>query len=258
MRRPLIAGNWKMNTDASTCLALARGVVAGSMGVEDRDVLVAPPFPLLPLVKRELEGSRVFLAGQNMHWEEKGAFTGEVSAQMLLSVGCTHVVLGHSERRNLFGESDEVINLKVERALIKGLVPILCVGERLEERDSGKTLEVIEAQLNGCTSCLGKGRDGIPEFIVAYEPVWAIGTGRNATPEQAQEVHAFIREYIKERFSDPVAEGLRILYGGSVTPANIDGLMAQPDVDGVLVGGASLAIDSFTRIINFQAQGQRV
>lgn len=248
-RKPLLAGNWKMHTTIPESVELARAVAEGSRGFADREVLVAPPFTSLQAVSGVLAGTGVLLGAQNMHHEDTGAFTGEVSAVMLLSAGVTHVILGHSERRHVFGETDETVNKKVLKAVRKGLVPVLCVGETLEERDRGDLFKVVEKQV--VFGFQGLTTDEAFRMIVAYEPVWAIGTGRTATPEQAQEMHVFIRRTLAERCATGVAEGMRILYGGSVKPENISQLMAQGDIDGALVGGASLKAGDFLKIVNF-------
>ena len=250
-RVPLIAGNWKMNLGPNESAALVMAIARGVNDIKGIEVLVAPPFTSLPAVKKALTGSRILLAGQNMHWETAGAFTGEISGRMLVEAGCSHVILGHSERRNLFKESNGMVALKVEAALHAGLIPIICIGETLEERDSGRTFEVVKEQLEGSLkSFIDKGE--IPRStILAYEPVWAIGTGRTATPDQAQEVHRFIREWIIKVFNKDTADKVRILYGGSVKPDNTPGLMLRQDIDGALVGGASLNADTFLKIIKF-------
>jgi len=251
MRRALIAGNWKMYKTVPEGVALAQEIRAGlALPLKDRDVLVAPPFTALAAVGEALRGSDVFLGGQNMHWEREGAFTGEISPTMLKQVGCSHVILGHSERRHVFGESDDVVARKTRAAVDNGLTPILCVGETLPERESSLTLEVVERQLERALRALTP--DEASRAVVAYEPVWAIGTGRTATPAQAQEVHAFIRKRLSATHGEPVAAAVRILYGGSVKPDNVDGLMAEPDVDGALVGGACLKAESFLRIVRYQ------
>lgn len=240
-----------MNTTLQSALELAGAVEETSKRYEDRDVMIAPPFPFLLPVREKIRGERPFLGAQNMHPEERGAYTGEVSGEMLRSVGCSHVILGHSERRQYFKEGDEFINKKVISALRSGLVPILCVGETLEERERGIAFEVVTIQLKRGL----KGIDGLldeKELLVAYEPVWAIGTGRNATPKQAQEVHAWIRKNLQGLLGKEGAAKVRILYGGSVSPENIDSLMAEEDIDGVLVGGASLDGNKFGRIIGFK------
>jgi triosephosphate isomerase len=250
-RVPLLAGNWKMHSTADEAAQLAAAVVDAVRSVDDRDVLVAPPYPLLPVVAERLKNSRVLLAGQNLHWEDKGAFTGEVSGPMLASVGCTHVIVGHSERRQLFGDTDEWVARKVGAALRAGLTPILCVGETLQEREANETWAVIDRQVRA--ALFGLDSAAIQRFILAYEPVWAIGTGRVATPGQAQEVHGSIRTLLTELAGAGVAAAVRILYGGSVKPDNIDALMRQPDLDGALVGGASLNAVDFARIVRFSA-----
>jgi triosephosphate isomerase len=250
-RRPLIAGNWKMFKTIPEALALVREVRAGlQQGATPADVLVAPPFTALHAVAEALRGGGVLLAAQNMHWEKEGAFTGEISPPMLKGVGCSHVILGHSERRQLFGETDEGVGRKARAAHDHGLVPIVCVGESLAERDAERTLEVVERQLERALRQLTP--DEAAASVIAYEPVWAIGTGRAATPEQAQEVHAFARKRLAVSHGDAVARVARILYGGSVKPENIASLMAQPDIDGALVGGACLKAESFLGIVRYR------
>ena len=250
-RRPMIAGNWKMNLDLYESAGLVKDITDQTAGINDVDVLVAPPFTSIPLVKEAIGDSGIFLAAQNMHWESSGAYTGEISAGMLLEAGCTHVILGHSERRSDFKETDEMVNLKAREADRMGLLPIVCIGETLEEREAGRTFEVIKQQL---ASSLKGFRDeaALPaSMVLAYEPVWAIGTGKTATPEQAQEVHQLIREWLRENFNEKTAGAVRILYGGSVKPDNAKDLMSRPDIDGALVGGASLKPDLFVPIIKF-------
>jgi triosephosphate isomerase len=247
MRRPVIAGNWKMFKTQAQAEALATDVRNGATG--DVEVVVAPPFTALAAVAAVLKGSPVGLAGQNMHSEVEGAFTGEVSPAMLRDAGCTHVILGHSERRQLFGETDEGVAKKAEAAFTHGLTPIVCVGETLAEREAARTMEVVERQTE--RALRGLTADQVAVLLLAYEPVWAIGTGRTATPEQAQEVHAFIRKHVSGSHGAPTAAALRILYGGSVKPDNIGALMAQADVDGALVGGASLEAFGFLKIVHF-------
>jgi triosephosphate isomerase len=213
------------------------------------DVVLAPPFPALQRVGRALDGSGVALAAQNVHPEAQGAFTGEVSAGMLRDLGCAYAIVGHSERRGLFGETSEFVARKAAALLAAEIRPIVCVGETLEQREAGRTFDVVGEQLSESLSLVEGGR--APEVVVAYEPVWAIGTGRTATPEMAQEVHAFVRSQLRERFGDAASE-LRIQYGGSVKPDNVRELMAQPDIDGALVGGASLAPKSFAEIVLFE------
>jgi triosephosphate isomerase len=246
-----MAGNWKMYKTVPEGVALAQEIRAGlALPLNDRDVLVAPPFTALASVSEALRGSDVLMAAQNAHWEREGAFTGEISPVMLQQVGCSHVILGHSERRHIFGESDDTVARKTRAAVDNGLTPIVCVGETLPERESNRTLEVVERQLE--RALRGLTPDEASRAVVAYEPVWAIGTGRTATPQQAQEAHAFIRKRVTATHGEPAAAALRILYGGSVKPDNIDGLMAEPDIDGALVGGASLKADSFLRIVHYQ------
>jgi len=246
-RRPMLAGNWKMHGDRKLAVELIDACAAAAAAEPGRDVLVAPPFTLLDFAAQKISGRRVLLAAQDVHWEAKGAFTGEVSCAMLKEVGCTHVIIGHSERRQFFGETDASAGDKVAAALAAALVPILCVGETLKEREAAHTHGVIERQVRGG---LGKVEPGaIGGLVIAYEPVWAIGTGVVATPEQAEEVHAQIRGLVKNLGGD--ANTCRILYGGSVKADNVDQLMAQADIDGALVGGASLQADGFTRIVRF-------
>lgn len=251
MRKPFIAGNWKMFLNSTTGVELAKELADGTKDVADRDILICPAFPLLSDVAGAIRGSRINLGAQNMYYEEEGAFTGEASADMILSVSCGYVILGHSERRHVFNENNEMINKKVLFALQKGLKPILCVGELLEEREAGKTESVIEKQV-----ALGlneAGDDSINNVIIAYEPVWAIGTGKTATPDDADAVQAFIRKIVSGLYSTAVSDNIRILYGGSVKPGNVDGLMGKENIDGALVGGASLKADSFLRIIKFES-----
>ena len=250
-RVPLLTGNWKMHGTLPEAMALAEGITAGVAGLADREVLLAPPFTAISAVARVIAGSKVLLAGQHLHWEAKGAFTGEVSAPMLRDAGCTHVIVGHSERRQFFGETDETVAKRVASAQGNGLVPIVCVGETLQQREAGSTLAVIERQVRG--GLLGRDPAAIRALVVAYEPVWAIGTGKVASPEQAQEVHEFIRRTLMQLAGAEAANACRVLYGGSVKPDNIDELMRQPDIDGALVGGASLQVESFVRIAKFVA-----
>jgi triosephosphate isomerase len=247
MRKPLIAGNWKMYRTTAAARELARAVRDGAEG--DVEVVIAPPFTALAAVAEVLRGGTVGLGGQNMHHEAEGAFTGEVSPVMLRELGCSHVILGHSERRQLFGETDEGVARKGKAAFTHGLTPILCVGETLAEREANRTTEVVERQVERALRELTA--DQVAAGVVAYEPVWAIGTGRTATPEQAQEVHAFIRGLVSRSHGEAAARALRILYGGSVKPDNIGALMAQADLDGALVGGASLEAGSFLKIVHY-------
>ena len=247
MRKKFVAGNWKMFTTASSATALARAVAQG-VGSEDRvSVAVCPPFPYLERVRDAVRGSNVALGAQNLYPEREGAFTGEVSPGMLADVGCKYVILGHSERRHKLGETDKFINRKVLAALQAGLQVILCVGETLAEREAGKMEEVVTTQLAGGLAQIG--REMMSRLSIAYEPVWAIGTGRNATPQQAQLAHAFIRRQIADQVGSEVARALVIQYGGSVKADNAASLLSQPDVDGALVGGASLKADEFLAIV---------
>ncbi|MBI4623195.1 MAG: triose-phosphate isomerase [Verrucomicrobia bacterium] len=247
-RKKLIAGNWKMNKTSADAVALVSEIVAAVGKQSDVDVVLCPPFTSLESVGRALEGSTVKLGAQNMHHESSGAFTGEISAAMLRALFATHVILGHSERRTYFAESDELINKKVLAALKNQLRPILCVGETLAEREAGSTLKVVQTQTERCLE--GVGRDLAPSVVFAYEPVWAIGTGKVATTAQAQEVHGFIRGLLTKLFTDPVAQKVRILYGGSMKPANAPELLAQKDIVGGLIGGASLEARSFVDLVN--------
>jgi triosephosphate isomerase len=249
-RLPFIAGNWKMNKTVGEAVDLVRELKASISGVKGVEVAVAPPFTALHAVRKEIEGSSILLAGQNLYWEEKGAFTGEISPLMLKEVGCRYVIIGHSERRQFFGETEETVNRRLRAALVHGLKVIFCIGEMLREREEGKTFSVIERQLEGGLKGLGGQEMG--EIVIAYEPVWAIGTGKTATPEQAEEVHRFIRGKLEAFYSRGISEGIRIQYGGSVTPENIKGLMNQANIDGALVGGASLKADSFSKIVRFK------
>ncbi|WP_457573139.1 triose-phosphate isomerase [Desulfolithobacter sp.] len=248
-RRPLIAGNWKMHLTSDQAVALARTIAGAASDVADRDVMIAPAFTSLPAVAEILADSPLLLGAQNVAWEEQGAFTGEVSAVMLKEFGVTMVIIGHSERRHIFGETDELINRRLRGALRFGLAPVLCVGETLEEREEGITMQVLERQVHAGLAGVEAGDMG--RVVIAYEPVWAIGTGQTASKEQAQEAHGFIRSVVANLYEKNLAGQMRILYGGSVKPENVDGLMAEPDIDGALVGGAALKSDSFARIIHF-------
>jgi triosephosphate isomerase len=247
---PFIAGNWKMNKTVAEARDLVRELKVAIAGTEGVEVAIAPPFTALSAVHQELQGSAIHLAAQNLFWEEKGAYTGEVSPAMLKEVGCQYVIIGHSERRQFFGETDEMVNRRMKAALGLGLKPIFCIGETLREREEGKTFSVIERQVEGGLRDLGENE--VKSVVAAYEPVWAIGTGKTATPQQAEEVHRFIRERIERICSRQIAEGVRIQYGGSVTPENIKGLMDQRDIDGALVGGASLKSETFAKIVRFK------
>ncbi len=249
-RLPFIAGNWKMNKTVGEALDLVRELKRAISRDQEVEVAVAPPFTALYAVRKELEGTPIRLAGQNLFWEEKGAFTGEVSPLMLKEVGCHYVIIGHSERRQYFGETDETVNRRIKAALGHGLKVIFCIGEMLKEREDGKTFSVIERQIESGSK--GLGDKDWRDIVIAYEPVWAIGTGKTASPEQAEEVHRFIRAKAEKLYSRRVSEEIRIQYGGSVTPENVRGLMSQPNIDGALVGGASLKAESFSKIVRFQ------
>jgi len=247
MRKKIVAGNWKMNKNHEEAAELAGRVVRLSGGVEGVDVVLCPPFTSIQAVAAVVGGTPVKIGGQNMHWEEKGAYTGEISANMLLTLGCGYVILGHSERRGYFGETDEVVARKLNAALNAGLVPIVCVGETKDEREEGITERVIETQVRGALEGLAPERfDGT---IIAYEPVWAIGTGLTATVEQAQDAHGFIRGILGDMFGADIAEKTRIQYGGSVKPSNAGELFGEPDIDGGLIGGAALDPESFDGIV---------
>jgi triosephosphate isomerase len=251
IRKKLIAGNWKMNKTSADAVSLARELVASVGSQPDVDVVICPPFTALEGVAKAIDGSLIKLGAQNMHFEASGAFTGEVSAPMLRAIFTTHVILGHSERRTLFGETDELVNKKILAAFKNQLKPILCVGESLAEREAGATLKVVQTQTE--RSLEGVSKEQAATLVVAYEPVWAIGTGKVATTEQAQEVHAFIRGLLTKHYGEAVAQKIRILYGGSMKPANAPELLAQKDIDGGLIGGASLEARSFTELVKAAA-----
>jgi triosephosphate isomerase len=248
VRRPIIAANWKMYKTSGEAARFAQGLARQLRSDERAEAVIAASFTNLAAVRGELAGSAVQLAAQNLHPEAEGAFTGEISGAMLIDAGCSHVIVGHSERRKLFGETDAFIAAKVATAQRVGLRPILCIGETLEEREAGRTLQVLETQLRG--SLAGCDPRRAADLVIAYEPVWAIGTGRTATPAVAQEAHAFVRKCLGSQFGQ-AADAIRIQYGGSVKPAGIAELMAQPDIDGALVGGASLDLESFLAILRF-------
>jgi len=247
MRRPIIAGNWKMHKTVQESIDVGIGLKRKFYTFSDADIVICPPFTALSKVSDIIIDSAIMLGAQDMHWESEGAFTGEISPGMLKDAGCRYVIVGHSERRHIFGETDEAVNKKVRVALRHSMVPIMCIGERLEERDNGMTFEILEKQLARGLKDMPK--DEVARIVIAYEPVWAIGTGRTATPQQAQEAHKFIRDFIERMYDKRPAAKIRIQYGGSVKPDNIAQLMAQEDVDGALVGGASLDVNSFTEIV---------
>ncbi len=247
MRRPIIAGNWKMNNTINEAVELVNGLKRELDNINSVDIVVSPPFTALSDVNELTMDSNIKLSAQNVYWEEKGAFTGEVSTAMLKDAGCAYVIVGHSERRQYFNETNEAVNKRLKAALAGGLKVIVCVGEVLEERESGKAFDVIKDHVQG--SLQGLSKLDMNNVILAYEPVWAIGTGKTASPEQAQEIHQYIRGLLKDIFDEETAAEIRIQYGGSVKPDNIKELMQKEDVDGALVGGASLNIDSFSAIV---------
>lgn len=248
MRRPIIIANWKMNMTLSETKEFISEFNKLSHRGMDAEIVISPPFTALSTAAEALKDTGIKLAGQNLFWEDRGAYTGEVSAVMLKEAGCIYVIIGHSERRQFFGETDETVNKKVKASLRNSLIPIVCMGETLREREEGTTLKVIERQLRGALS--GIAKDEAVNIVIAYEPVWAIGTGKTATPGQANEAHQFIRERLSETYSPIIATEIRIIYGGSVTPDNISSLMAENEINGALVGGASLKVESFAKICN--------
>ena len=250
MRKPIIAGNWKMNKNVVEALELVKDLRFKLEGVSDVEVVVCPPFLAVYSVYQFLKGSNIKVGAQNCYFEKKGAFTGEVSPSMLKEAGCAYVILGHSERRQYFKETNEFINKKVKAVLAEGLLPIICVGETLEEREKNIWNEVIKTQVTGCL--LGFSKEEVAKMVLAYEPVWAIGTGKVASKEQAQEVHKFIRALVEKLYDKPTAEAVRIQYGGSVKPDNVSILMSEPDIDGALVGGAALEAESFVKLVKFE------
>ncbi len=247
MRKPLIAGNWKMFKTVQETVFYIKELRALVGSVRDVEIVVAPPFTAVAAAAEAARGSHLAIAAQNVYWEREGPFTGEVSAAMIREAGAAYVIIGHSERRTLFGETDLTVNRKLGATLSSGLIPIVCVGESLEQRDANQTLDVLDGQVRGSLDNVTSMQ--LATLVLAYEPVWAIGTGRNATPEQAQEAHAHIRSRLKQWFGADAAARCPILYGGSVKPDNIAALRAQPDVDGALVGGASLDVRAFAEIV---------
>lgn len=251
-RMPLIAGNWKMYKNVSESVQTADRLNELTEGVTGVEIMIAPTFPALFPVSKALRRSLISVGAQNMHWEKEGAYTGEISAAMLAAAGCRYVIIGHSERREYFGESDETVNKKIAAALQNGLIPIMCIGESENQREAGKTFSVLDKQIKkGLKDFFA---DGLQNLVVAYEPIWAIGTGKTATREQAQEVHLFVRSKLTDMQGESLAKGIRILYGGSVKPLNISELMAMPDIDGALVGGASLDAETFSKIVHYQSK----
>ncbi|MBR9979884.1 MAG: triose-phosphate isomerase [Desulfatitalea sp.] len=249
-RRSLIAGNWKMHKTGDEAVQTVQQLKTLVADAGDVEVMVAPPFTALTQVATTLAGSTIALGAQNMHWEAKGAFTGEIAPAMLVSAGCRYVIIGHSERRQFFGETDATVNRKIHAALAAGLSPVFCIGESEAQRDAGQTFSVLDKQVkNGLEGLFSKD---LQSLVVAYEPIWAIGTGKTATNDQAQEVHAHLRRLMAEILDNTLAQTMRILYGGSVNPGNVKGLMAMPDLDGALVGGASLDPETFSQLVHYQ------
>ena len=247
MRRVIIAGNWKMYKTIDESIELVNLLKRSLVDINEIEIVVCPPFTSLSDVREAIMDTNIKLGAQDCYWEKEGAFTGEVSCTMLKSAGCAYVIIGHSERRQYFGETNETVNKKAKAALKEGLKPIICVGERIEERKAGKTFDVVKDHVTN--SLAGLTRDEMQKVVIAYEPVWAIGTGLTATKEQAEEVHKYIRELLKKMYDADLANAVRIQYGGSVKPENIKELILQEDVDGALVGGASLKADSFSQIV---------
>ena len=248
-RTPLIAGNWKMYKTNAEAVETAGRLVELVADTADVDIMIAPVFTALDPVSKVVEGSRVGLGAQNLYWEKEGAFTGEISADMIISAGCRYVIIGHSERRQYFGETDETVNKRIKAAIDADLIPVFCIGETESERESGETFSVLDKQVKD--GLKERVVDDLDSLVIAYEPVWAIGTGKTATSDQAQEAHKYIRSLIGNVFGASLADSTRILYGGSVKPANVSELMSMPDIDGALVGGASLDAESFSQIVKF-------
>jgi triosephosphate isomerase len=250
LRRPLIAGNWKMFKTGPEAVETADRLAKLLSAPLDVDVMIAPSFTALALVSDMLKNTRISLGAQNLFWEEEGAYTGEISTSMLVSAGCSYVIVGHSERRQYFGETDDTVNKKIKAALKNDLIPVLCIGESETERDSKETFSVLDRQVRN--GLMGFSADEMETLVIAYEPVWAIGTGKTATADQAQEVHLFLRGVLEKKFGNKLAKSIRILYGGSVKSDNIKELMTMPDIDGALIGGASLEPETFSKIVQFQ------
>ena len=248
-RTPLIAGNWKMHKTGYQAVEAASQLKSLVEGATNVEVMIAPTYTALYQVAQVLKGSTIALGAQNLYWEKQGAFTGEISSEMLVDAGCSHVIIGHSERRQFFGETDASVNRKIQAALWANLVPVFCIGEKEAQREAGETFSVLDKQVRD--GLKGFSFDELSGLVVAYEPVWAIGTGKTATKEQAQEAHQFIRSLLETLFGNPFAEAVRILYGGSVKPDNVRALMEMPDVDGALVGGASLDPETFSKLVFF-------
>lgn len=252
MRKPIIAGNWKMNKTVDESIELVNAIKRDTYDIESVEIILCPPFTSLSDVSEMLLDTNIGLGAQDCYWENSGAYTGEIAPQMLKSVGCKYVIIGHSERRAMFGETNEAVNKKVLAVIKEGLNPIMCVGEKLKEREKNQTFDVVKDHVeNGLRNVK---KEDMRNVVIAYEPVWAIGTGRNATPGQAEEVHKFIRHLLVKMYDKSVAEGVRIQYGGSVNPENIEGIINENDVDGALVGGASLKAESFIEIVRKSAK----
>lgn len=248
-RTPLIAGNWKMNKTGSQAVEAASQLKSMVIGVKDVEIMIAPTYTALYQVAQALKGSPIALSAQDLYWEKQGAFTGKISSEMLVDAGCSHVIIGHSERRQFFGETDETVNRKIQAALSAKLIPVFCIGESETDREAGDTFSILDKQVRiGLKDFVF---DDLTGLVIAYEPVWAIGTGKTATREQAQEAHQFIRSLLDKLFGKPFADTIRILYGGSVKPDNVRALMEMPDVDGALVGGASLDAETFSKLVFF-------
>jgi triosephosphate isomerase len=243
-----MAGNWKMNKTVAEAVSVIKALKSSITDVTDIDVLICPTFTALYAVSNEVKGSNINIGAQNLFWETKGAFTGEISPTMVKDTGCSYVLIGHSERRQYFNETDETVNKKTKAALVAGLIPVICIGETLKEREQNITFKVIEKQIK--EGVVGLTPQQAATIVIAYEPVWAIGTGKTATPDQSQEVHAFTRKIYNQMYGD-ASQKVRILYGGSVNPTNVSDLMKQPDIDGGLVGGASLEAESFTKLVKY-------
>jgi triosephosphate isomerase len=248
VRKPIIGGNWKMHLGTPTeAISITKKLKSLVKGIKNVDIVIAPPFTVLESVVRETKKTNLNIAAQNMYFEDKGAFTGEISPLFLKSIGVKYVILGHSERRQIFGETDDLINKKIKKALKESLIPIVCIGENLNAREAGKTKEIIQNQMNFTFQDISS--QDMVKIIIAYEPIWAIGTGKTATPEQAEEIHIFIRDILKEKYGENVADKIRIQYGGSIKPDNAKSLFSRENIDGGLVGGASLNSESFFEII---------
>jgi len=252
MRRSIIAGNWKMYKTIKDGQELAVALKRELYKIENLDIVICPAYTLLAYLADDLEDSNIAIGAQDIYWQEEGAFTGEVSAAMLKDAGCQYVIVGHSERRQFFGDTNETVNKKINACLKHGLTPIICVGENLRERESGDTFKIIQNHIQGSLAEIGA--EDIIKTVIAYEPVWAIGTGKTATADQAQEVHKYIRDLLKKMYGEEAAASIRIQYGGSVKPENIKELISKPDVDGALVGGASLKAESFSAIVNLASE----